>query len=250
MKILVPIKRVVDYNIKVCLKSNKSDLDLEHIKMSINPFDEIAIEQAVSLSKLHKINEIILISIGPKESLDIIKHGLAMGANRGVLIESNRYIEPLSVAKIIRNFIIKENIDITLLGKQSIDDDCNQTGQMLAGLLNCSQATNISYIKIIKNNSIIVKRDNGYALQSLILTIPTVITVDYNLIEPHYVSLLDIIQAQNKKIDFYSINNCNIVTTNRLIVKKLEEPIKKNKCKIFNSVTELINEIKYKKHVS
>jgi electron transfer flavoprotein beta subunit len=200
MKVLVPIKRVVDYNVKIRVKSDNSGVELDNVKMSMNPFDEIAIEEAIRLKEAGTVSEIIALSIGPQQSQETIRTALAMGADRGILIKTDELVEPLNVAKLIKAVSDEENPEIIILGKQAIDDDSNQTGQMLAALLGWSQGTFASELKISDGKINVIREVDG-GLQTIDLNLPSVITTDLRLNEPRYASLPNIMKAKKKPIE-------------------------------------------------
>ena len=200
MKVLVPIKRVVDYNVKVRVKSDGSGVDLANVKMSMNPFDEIAVEEAVRLKEVGTATEIIAVSIGVQQSTETIRTALAMGADRGILVKTDEAVEPLNVAKILKSVADEEKPDLIILGKQAIDDDCNQTGQMLAALLGWAQGTFASKIEIDGETMNLTREIDG-GLQTLKLKMPAVVTTDLRLNEPRYASLPNIMKAKKKPID-------------------------------------------------
>ena len=197
MKVLVPIKRVVDYNVKIRVKSDNSGVELANVKMSMNPFDEIAVEEAIRLKEAGNVSEIIVLSVGPQQSQETIRTALAMGADRGILIKTDELVEPLNVAKLIKAVSDEENPEIIILGKQAIDDDSNQTGQMLSALLGWSQGTFASELKISDDKINVIREVDG-GLQTIDLKLPSVITTDLRLNEPRYASLPNIMKAKKK----------------------------------------------------
>ena len=199
MKVLVAVKRVIDYNVKIRVKSDQSGVETENVKMAINPFDEIAVEEAVRLKENNKVSEIVVVSIGDDSVQETIRGALAMGADRGIHVNTEENLEPLSVAKTLVNILKKENIDLAILGKQAIDDDYNQTGQMIAGLLDWPQATFASKVAF-EGNELIVTREVDGGLETLKLSIPALITTDLRLNEPRYASLPNIMKAKQKKL--------------------------------------------------
>ncbi len=243
MKILVPVKRVVDYNVKVRVKSDQSGVELTNVKMAMNPFDEIAIEEALRIKEAQKANEIIIVSIGPIQAQETIRTGLAMGADRGIFVEESNDIEPLSVAKILNHIAKKENPALIICGKQSIDDDCNQTGQMLSALLGWSQATFVSKIELEKDKANIIREVDG-GLEHISVKLPSVVTVDLRLNEPRYASLPNIMKAKRKPIDILNVSEMGIDTSNRLKIIKVEEPEERKSGIILNSVEELLDKLK------
>ncbi len=207
MKCLVPVKRVIDFNVKIRIKSDGSGVETEHVKMSMNPFDEIALEEAVGLQEANVIKEIIAVSIGPKAAQETLRAALARGADRAILIETDDVLEPLNIAKILKVMVEQEKPDLVILGKQAIDDDCNQTGQMLAGLLGWSQGTFISKLKInLTQNQIEVTREVDSGLEMLTLTLPAVVTADLRLNEPRYISLPNVMRAKSKPLEIKSLS--------------------------------------------
>ena len=199
MKILVPIKRVVDYNVKIRVKPDGSGVELANVKMSMNPFDEIAVEEAIRLKEKGKATEIVAVSIGPQQAQETIRTALAMGADRGILVKTDQTVEPLGVAKILKKLVEQESPQLVIMGKQAIDDDCNQTGQMLAALLGWGQGTFASQVGV-DGESLTVTREIDGGLQTLVLKIPAVVTTDLRLNEPRYASLPNIMKAKKKPI--------------------------------------------------
>jgi len=202
MKVLVPVKRVVDFNVKIRVKPDGSGIDLANVKMSMNPFDEIAVEEAVRLKEKGGASEIVIVSVGPPKAQDTIRAGLAIGADRGVLIETadGATVEPLAVAKLLKAVVESEKPDLVILGKQAIDDDCNQTGQMLAALLGWPQGTFASKL-VLENGSVLVTREVDGGLETVKLKMPSVVTTDLRLNEPRYPSLPNIMKAKKKPLD-------------------------------------------------
>ena len=247
MKILVPVKRVIDYNVKVRVKSDGSGVDLSNIKMSMNPFDEIALEEAIRMKEANKAEEIIAISIGPQQSQETLRTALAMGADRAILIvatdDVNSDIEPLDVAKILHAVVVKENIDLVLCGKQAIDNDMNATGQMLSALLGWSQATFASEI-ILSEKSARVTREVDGGLQTIEVTLPSIISVDLRLNEPRYASLPNIMKAKKKPLDILTADDLGVDTSPRLTVLKTEEPKEREAGVILDDINQLAEKIK------
>ena len=223
MKVLVPIKRVVDYNVKIRVKSDNSGVELSNVKMSMNPFDEIAVEEAIKLKEAGTVSEIVVLSIGPQQSQETIRTALAMGADRGILVKTDELVEPLNVAKIIKSVSEEENPDLIILGKQAIDDDSNQTGQMLAALLGWSQGTFASELKINDGKANVVREIDG-GLQTLEITLPSIITTDLRLNEPRYASLPNIMKAKKKPIDEKLPEDYNLEISPMLEIVKVSEP--------------------------
>jgi electron transfer flavoprotein beta subunit len=245
MKIMVPVKRVVDYNVKVRVKSDNTGVELANVKMSMNPFDEIAVEEAIRLKEAGKAEEIIVVSVGPKAATETLRTGLAMGADRGILVEYDGETEPLAVAKILKGIIAEENPGIVLLGKQAIDDDCNQTGQMLAQLLGWPQGTFASEVAI-DGDSLNVTREVDGGLETLKLNMPAVITTDLRLNEPRYASLPNIMKAKRKPIDEKTPGDYGVDMTPRLTTLKVEEPPQREAGIKVESVEELVGKLKEK----
>ncbi len=243
MKILVPVKRVVDYNVKVRVKSDQTGVELDNVKMAMNPFDEIAVEESLRIKEANKATEVIICSIGPTQCQETIRTGLAMGADRGLFVEEKQDIEPINVAKILAYLVNKEKPNLVLCGKQAIDDDCNQTGQMLSALLGWSQATFASQIEINDGSANVIREVDG-GLEHLKVSLPSVISVDLRLNEPRYASLPNIMKAKRKPIDVISVSETDIDTTKRLRVLKVEEPETRKAGVILNSVDELIQKLK------
>ncbi|MBK8197857.1 MAG: electron transfer flavoprotein subunit beta/FixA family protein [Acidobacteria bacterium] len=223
MKVLVPVKRVIDYNVKVRVKPDQTGVDLANVKMSMNPFDEISVEEAVRLKEAGVATEIVVVSIGPQQAQETIRTALAMGADRGILIKTDVTVEPLAVAKLLAKVVADEKPDLVLTGKQAIDDDSNQTGQMLAALLDWPQGT-FAY-KIEKDGDALkVTREVDGGLQTVKLALPAVVTVDLRLNEPRYASLPNIMKAKKKEIVEKSPDDYGVDITPRLTVVKVTEP--------------------------
>ena len=248
MKILVPVKRVVDYNVKVKVKSDNSGVDLENVKMAMNPFDEIAVEEAVRLKEKKICDEIIAISIGSAKSEETLRTALAVGADKGILIETEEEVQPLEVAKILKEIIKKNNPDLVLMGKQAIDDDSNQTGQMLAALLGWPQGTFASKLEI-NGKKINVTREIDGGLETLGMELPAIVTTDLRLNEPRYASLPNIMKAKQKPIEKITPKDLNVEVKQRLKTLKVTEPPKKNAGIKVDSVQELISKLHEKEKV-
>ena len=248
MKILVPVKRVVDYNVKIKVKSDNSGVDLENTKMSMNPFDEIAVEEAVKLKEKKICDEIIAISIGSAKSEETLRTALAVGADKGILIETEEEVQPLEVAKILKEIIKKNNPDLVLMGKQAIDDDSNQTGQMLAALLGWPQGTFASKLEI-NGKKINVTREIDGGLETLVMELPAIVTTDLRLNEPRYASLPNIMKAKQKPIEKITPDDLNIEIKQRLKTLKVTEPPKKETGIKVDSVQELISKLHEKEKV-
>ena len=243
MKILVPVKRVIDYNVKIRVNSDGSAVEKNNVKMSMNPFDEIAVEEAVRLKEAGLAEEIIIVSIGDKGSQETIRTAFAMGGDRGVHIVNDLNTEPLVVAKILKNLIEKEAIDIVIMGKQAIDDDSNQTGQMLAALLDWPQATFASKLEL-NDNQIKVTREIDGGLETLNVKLPCIITTDLRLNEPRYASLPNIMKAKKKEIIETPIEETGVDFSSRLEVLKVEEPEVRSGGRKVEDVNELISVLK------
>src|SRR5229473_3061040 len=223
MKILVPVKRAVDKDVKIRVKSDGSGVELSNVKMSMNPFDEIAVEEAIRLKEAGKATEIIAVSIGPAQSSETIRTALAMGADRGILVKTDSVVEPLAVAKILKGIVDAEKPGLVIMGKQAIDDDCNQTGQMLAALLNWSQGTFASKV-VLDGESVQVTREVDGGLQTVKLKGPAIITVDLRLNEPRYASLPNIMKAKKKPIEEKAPADYGVDIKPRLEIVKTAEP--------------------------
>ena len=245
MKVLVAVKRVVDFNVKIRVKSDGSGVELANVKMSMNPFDEIAVEEVVRLKEKGKVTEIVAVSIGPTKSQETIRTALSMGADRGLLIETpeGQAVEPLSVAKILKGVIDAEKPGFVILGKQAIDDDCNQTGQMLAALLGWPQATFASKL-VFEDDAALVTREVDGGLETLKLKVPLVVTTDLRLNEPRYPSLPNIMKAKKKPLEIKKPADYGIDITPRLkVLKTVEPPGRKAGVKVANAA-ELISKLK------
>jgi electron transfer flavoprotein beta subunit len=243
MKILVPVKRVVDYNVKIRVKSDGTGVDLANVKMSMNPFDEIAVEEAIRLKEKGAATEIVAVSIGPQQAQETIRTALAMGADRGILVQADPPPEPLAVAKILKAIVEAERPELVILGKQAIDDDCNQTGQMLAALLNWPQGT--FAFKLEKTgDGLNVTREIDGGLQTLKLKLPAIVTTDLRLNEPRYASLPNIMKAKKKPIDMKTAADYGVDLTPRLEILKTEEPPKRQGGHKVGSVSELVDKLK------
>lgn len=223
MKILVPVKRVVDYNVKVRVKADKSGVDIANVKMSMNPFDEIAVEEAVRLKESGKATEIIVVSCGVTQCQETLRTAMAIGADRAILVQTDAQLQPLAVAKLLKALFDKEQPGLVILGKQAIDDDANQTGQMLAALLDRPQATFASKV-VIEEGSAIVTREVDGGLETLKLTLPAIITTDLRLNEPRYVTLPNIMKAKKKQLDTLTPADLGVDVNPRLTLLKVSEP--------------------------
>ncbi len=243
MKILVPVKRVVDFNVKIRVKPDGSGVELANIKMSMNPFDEIAVEEAIRMKEAGKATEIIAVSIGPAQSSETIRTALAMGADRGILVKTDSVVEPLAVAKILKGIVDAEKPGLVIMGKQAIDDDCNQTGQMLAALLNWSQGTFASKL-VIDGDAISVTREVDGGLQTVKLKMPAIVTTDLRLNEPRYASLPNIMKAKKKPIAEKAPDAYGVDVKPRLQVLKTSDPPGRKSGVKVSSVAELVGKLK------
>ncbi|WP_395449876.1 electron transfer flavoprotein subunit beta/FixA family protein [Aminobacter sp. UC22_36] len=223
MKVLVPVKRVVDANVKVRVKSDGSGVELANVKMAMNPFDEIAVEEAIRLKEAGKVEEIVVVSIGPAQAQETLRTALAMGADRAILVKVDEAVEPLGVAKVLKGVVEAEKPGLVLLGKQAIDDDSNQTGQMLAALLGWAQGTFASKIELTGDTANVTREVDG-GLQTVSLKMPAIVTVDLRLNQPRYASLPNIMKAKKKPLDEKSAADFGADVTARLKVLKTEEP--------------------------
>ena len=247
MKVLVPVKRVIDYNVKVRVKADGSGVDLANVKMSMNPFDEIAVEEAIRLREAGKAEEIVVVSIGVKQSQETLRTALAMGADRAILIEAtdnvHNDIEPLAVAKLLAAVVKDENPGLVLCGKQAIDNDMNATGQMLAALLGWSQATFISKLDIDDDSATVTREVDG-GLQVIKVNMPAIVSVDLRLNEPRYASLPNIMKAKKKPLDVKTPEDYGVDTTPRLSIVSTSEPAARAAGVKVTSVAELVSKLK------
>lgn len=243
MKILVPVKRVVDYNVKIRVKPDGSGVDIANVKMSMNPFDEIAIEEALRLKEAGHATEVIAVSIGPQKAQETLRTALAMGADRAILYKTDLSIEPLAVAKILKHTVEQEKPELVILGKQAIDDDSNQTGQMLAALLNWPQGTFASKVAV-KDGALDVTREVDGGLQTLSLKLPAIVTVDLRLNQPRYASLPNIMKAKKKPLDEQDAAALGIDITPRIkVIKTAEPPTRKAGIKV-KTASELVDKLR------
>ncbi|WP_173044104.1 electron transfer flavoprotein subunit beta/FixA family protein [Bosea sp. ANAM02] len=243
MKILVPVKRVVDYNVKIRVKADGSGVELANVKMSMNPFDEIAVEEALRLKEAGKATEVVVVSIGPAQAAETIRTGLAMGADRGILVKVDGIVEPLAVAKLLKKVVEQEAPDLVILGKQAIDDDCNQTGQMLAALLGWGQGTFASKVEL-GADSVDVTREVDGGLQTVSLKLPAIVTTDLRLNEPRYASLPNIMKAKKKPLDETSADALGVDVAPRLKVLKTVEPAGRSAGVKVANAAELVSKLK------
>ena len=243
MKVLVPVKRVVDYNVKIRVKSDGSGVELANVKMSMNPFDEIAVEEAIRMKEAGTVSEIVAISVGPQQAQETIRTALAMGADRGILVKVDDLTEPLTVAKILKGIVDEEQPGLVILGKQAIDDDANQTGQMLAALLGWSQGTFASEIEINGDKAKVTREVDG-GLQTIEISMPAIVTTDLRLNEPRYASLPNIMKAKKKPLDEKTAADYGVDTAPRLKVLKTVEPEGRKAGVKVESVAELVDKLK------
>ncbi len=243
MKLLVPVKRVVDYNVKVRVKADHTGVETANVKMSMNPFDEIAVEEAVRLKEKGIATEIIAVSCGPTAAQEQIRTALAMGADRGILVEHDGVLEPIAVAKLLKALVAKESPDLIVMGKQAIDDDMNATGQMLAALLGWPQGTFASKVEIADGHATVTREVDG-GLETVKITLPAVVTADLRLNEPRYASLPNIMKARKKTIDVIKPADLGVDVTPRLTVLRVEEPAKRQAGAKVASVQELVAKLR------
>ena len=243
MKILVAVKRVIDYNVQVRVKEDKSGVVTENIKMSTNPPDDNAVEEAVKIKESGKVKEVVAVTVGEEKAQETVRKALAVGADRGIHVKSEGILEPLAVSKILQKIVEKEKPDLVFMGKQAIDDDCNQTGQMLAALLNWPQATFASKI-VVKDKSLEVTREVDEGLEIIEVNIPSVITCDLRLNEPRYASLPNIMKAKKKPLEQINVADLGVDTKPRIEQIKVEEPPKRKSGIKVASVAELVQKLK------
>ncbi|WP_419799378.1 MAG: electron transfer flavoprotein subunit beta/FixA family protein [Terasakiella sp.] len=243
MKVLVAVKRVIDYNVKIRVKSDNTGVETANVKMSMNPFDEIAVEEAIRLKEAGKADEVVVVSMGEKKCQETIRTALAMGGDRGILVETDEDLQPLAVAKILKGIVEKENPDMIILGKQAIDDDNGQTGQMLAALLGWPQGTFASKVEL-GDDSVNVTREVDGGLQTVKLSLPAIVTSDLRLNEPRYAALPNIMKAKKKPLDTVSPADFGVDVTPRLKVLKVEEPAARSAGIKVDSVAQLVDKLK------
>ncbi len=243
MKVLVPVKRVIDANVKPRVKPDGSGVDLANTKMAMNPFDEIAVEEAIRLKEAGTAEEIVLVSVGPAQAQDTIRTGLAMGADRGILVQVDGTVEPLAVAKLLKGVVEAEAPGLVIMGKQAIDDDANQTGQMLAALLGWAQGTFASKLELADGAAKVTREVDG-GLQTVTLKMPAIVTTDLRLNQPRYASLPNIMKAKKKPIDVKSAGDFGVDTTPRLEVLQTKEPPKRQAGVKVASVSDLVDKLK------
>ena len=243
MKILVAVKRVIDYNVQIRVKEDGTGVHTDNVKMSTNPPDDNAIEEAVKLKESGKVKEIVAVTVGEEKAQETVRKALAVGADRGIHVKADSYIEPLGIAKILKKVVEKEKPDMVFLGKQAIDDDCNQTGQMLAAILNWPQGTFTSKINL-KEKTVEIVREIDEGLETLEINLPAVITCDLRLNEPRFASLPNIMKAKKKPIDQMIAKDLGVDITNRIQQLKVEEPPKRKGGIKVSSVAELVSKLK------
>ncbi|KGM33474.1 electron transfer flavoprotein subunit beta/FixA family protein [Inquilinus limosus] len=243
MKILVPVKRVIDFNVKVRVKADGSGVDMANVKMSMNPFDEISVEEAIRAKEAGKATEVVAVSVGPAQAQETIRTALAMGADRGLLVQTDVELQPLAVAKILKALVDKEQPQLVILGKQAIDDDANQTGQALAALLGWGQATFASKL-VIEDGAALVTREVDGGLETIRVKLPAIITTDLRLNEPRYASLPNIMKAKKKPLDTVSPADLGVDPAPRLKTLKVAEPPKRKGGVKVASVQELVAKLK------
>ena len=243
MKILVAVKRVIDYNVQIRVKEDGSGIVTDNVKMSTNPPDDNAIEEAVKIKEAGKASEIVAVSVGEEKAQETVRKALAVGADRGILVKADGIIEPLAVSKILQKVVEKEKPDLVFMGKQAIDDDCNQTGQMLAALLNWPQATFASKVEV-KDNSLEVTREIDEGLETIEVNVPAIVTCDLRLNEPRYASLPNIMKAKKKPIEQITTSDLGVDTKPRVEQIKVEEPPKRKAGIKVASVEELVQKLK------
>jgi electron transfer flavoprotein beta subunit len=243
MKVLVAVKRVVDYNVKVRVKSDNSGVDIANVKMSMNPFDEIAVEEAVRLKEKGVITEVIAVSCGVAQCQETLRTAMAIGADRGILVETAEELQPLAVAKLLKALVDKEQPGLVILGKQAIDDDCNQTGQMLAALADMPQATFASKVEVAGDKASVTREVDG-GLETLSISLPAVITTDLRLNEPRYVTLPNIMKAKKKQLDVFKPEDLGVDVSPRIKTLKVVEPAKRSAGIKVPDVATLVDKLK------
>jgi electron transfer flavoprotein beta subunit len=248
MKVLVAVKRVIDFNVKIRVKADKTGVETANVKMSMNPFDEIAVEEAIRLKEGGKVTEIVAVSMGPQQAQETIRTALAMGADRGIHVLTDQILEPLAVAKLLKAIIAKESPQLTILGKQAIDDDCNQTGQMLAALLDWPQATFASKLQLDSDKASVIREVDG-GLETVEIKLPAVVTTDLRLNEPRYASLPNIMNAKKKTIDQTTPEALGVDIAPHLTILQVSEPQKRQGGKKLGSVEELVDKLMHEAQV-
>jgi electron transfer flavoprotein beta subunit len=248
MKVLVAVKRVIDFNVKIRVKADKTGVETANVKMSMNPFDEIAVEEAIRLKEGGKVTEIVAVSMGPQQAQETIRTALAMGADRGIHVLTDQILEPLAVAKLLKAIIAKESPQLTILGKQAIDDECNQTGQMLAALLDWPQATFASKLQLDSDKASVIREVDG-GLETVEIKLPAVVTTDLRLNEPRYASLPNIMKAKKKTIDQTTPEALGVDIAPHLTILQVSEPQKRQGGKKLGSVEELVDKLMHEAQV-
>ena len=243
MKVLVAVKRVVDYNVKIRVKADQSGVELANVKMSMNPFDEIAVEEAVRMKEAGKATEVVAVSLGTAASQETIRYAMALGADRGILVQTDQELEPLAVAKLLRTVVERENPELVVLGKQAIDDDCNQTGQMLAALLDWPQGTFASKVELGDGEMQVTREIDG-GLETVKLALPAVVTTDLRLNEPRYAKLPNIMKAKKKPLDVIDAGDTGVDLAPRLVTLKVTEPSQREAGIRVASVSELVDKLR------
>ncbi len=243
MKVLVAVKRVVDYNVKIRVKQDQSGVELNNVKMSMNPFDEIAVEEAVRLKEAGTATEVVAVSLGVKQCQETLRTALAMGADRGILVETDDELQPLAVAKLLKEVVAKESPDLVILGKQAIDDECNQTGQMLSALLDWPQATFASKLELVDGTAQ-VTREVDAGIEVINVNMPAVISADLRLNEPRYASLPNVMKAKRKPLDKIELADLGLDTANRLTTLEVMEPPARAAGIIVETVGELVDKLR------
>ncbi|UUZ68585.1 electron transfer flavoprotein subunit beta/FixA family protein [Polaromonas sp. P2-4] len=243
MKVLVPVKRVVDFNVKVRVKSDGTGVDIANVKMSMNPFDEIAVEEATRLKEKGAVTEVIAVSCGVLQCQETLRTAMAIGADRAILVETAEELQPLAVAKLLKALVDKEQPQLVILGKQAIDDDCNQTGQMLAALLGWPQATFASKVDVADGKAVVMREVDG-GMETLSITLPAIITTDLRLNEPRYVTLPNIMKAKKKQLDNFKPEDLGVDVTPRLKTLKVSEPPKRSAGVKVADVAALVDKLK------
>lgn len=244
MKVLVAVKRVIDYNVRIRVKADLSGVETQNVKMSMNPFDEIAVEEAVRLKEQGQASEVVVVSIGPNQSQETLRTALAMGADRAILLQTNETFEPLNIAKLLQKIVEKEQPRLAILGKQGVDNDCNQTGQILAGLLNWTQATFASKLLIQSSQHIDVTREVDGGLETIQVDLPCVITTDLRLNDPRYISLPNIMKAKSKPLEIIDIDQLGLSLESHTKILKIEPPPPRKSGVVVADANELVDKLK------
>lgn len=243
MKILVAVKRLIDYNVKVRVKADNSGVETTNVKMSMNPFDEIAVEEALRLKEAGKADEVVIVSLGESKCQETIRTALAMGADRGILVETETELQPLAVAKLLKAIVDKESPELVLLGKQAIDNDCNQTGQMLSALLGWPQGTFASKVSLV-DNGVEVTRELDGGMETIMLNLPAIVTTDLRLNEPRYASLPNIMKAKKKPLETMTPEELGVDASPRIETLKVEEPAERSAGILVESTADLVDKLR------